>query len=143
MTTPSGKQPKINRPITSIPPIRKQDRSWARSNEEKANTFVHHLAQVFMPLPPNDPNFDSVIEEYLDAPGQLSLPPRPLTPAEVRREISSTNSHKAPGNDLIPGKILKELPRKAVVLLTIIYNSILRLGHFPLQWKYDHDSQTR
>jgi hypothetical protein len=29
-----------------------------------------------------------------------------------------------------------ELPRKAVVLLTIIYNSILRLGHFSLQWKY-------
>jgi hypothetical protein len=41
-----------------------------------------------------------------------------------------------PGYDLITGKVLKELPRKAVVLLTTIHNSILRLGHFPLQWKY-------
>jgi hypothetical protein len=73
-----------------------------------------------MPPPPNDPNIDSVIEEYLDTPGQLSLPPRPLTLAEVRREISSTNSHKAPGYDFITRKIPKEFPRKAVVLLTII-----------------------
>jgi hypothetical protein len=54
---------KINRSITPIPPIRKQDRSWARTNEEKANTFAHHLAQVFMPLPSHNPNFDSAIEE--------------------------------------------------------------------------------
>jgi hypothetical protein len=94
---------KINRPITSIPPIRKQDRSLARSNEEKANTFAYHHDQVLMPLPPNDPNFDSVIEEYLDTLGQLSLPPRPLTLAEVRREIISTKSHKTPGYDLITG----------------------------------------
>ena len=127
---------KIKRPITPIPPIRKHDQSWARSNEEKANTFAHHLAQVFKPLPSNDPTFDTGIKKYLDTPGQLSLPPRPLTPAEVRKEITTTNSHKAPGYDLITGKILKELPRKAVILLTIIYNSILRLGHFPLQWKY-------
>lgn len=127
---------KINRPITPIPPIRKRDRSWARSNEEKANTFAEHLAQVFTPLPSNNPIFDSLIEEYLNSPGQLSLPPRLFTPAEVWREIRLTNSHKAPGYDLIVGKVLKELPRKPVVLLTTIYNSILRLGHFPLQWKY-------
>jgi hypothetical protein len=60
---------KINRPITPIPPIRKQDQSWARSNEEKANTFAHHLAQVFMPLPSNDPTFDIVNKKYLDTPG--------------------------------------------------------------------------
>ena len=127
---------KINRPITPIPPIRKHDGSWARSHEEKADTFAHHLAQVFKPLPSKNPTFDSAVEEYLNAPGQLSLPPRPFTPAEVWREIRSTNPHKAPGYDLITGKILKALPRKAIVLLTIIYNSILRLGHFPLQWKY-------
>jgi hypothetical protein len=34
------------------------------------------------------------------------------------------------------GQILKELPRKAVVLLTTIYNSILRLTYFPVLWKF-------
>jgi hypothetical protein len=47
---------KINRPILPVPPIRKQDGSWARSNEEKVNTFSHHLARVFMPLPSKKPN---------------------------------------------------------------------------------------
>jgi hypothetical protein len=65
---------KINRPILPVPPIRKQDVSWARSNEEKANTFAHHLSWVFIPLPSKNPIFDSVVEEYLDTPGQLSLP---------------------------------------------------------------------
>jgi len=79
------------------------------------------------------PNFDSVVEDYLDTPGQLSLPNRLFTPAEVWREINLINLLKAPGYDLITGKVLKELPRKALVLLTTIYNSILRLAHFPLQ----------
>ena len=66
----------------------------------------------------------------------VSLPPRPITPAEVWREINWTSPYKAPGYDLITGKVLKELPRKAIVLLTTTHNNILRLGHFPLQWKY-------
>ncbi|KMQ93693.1 reverse transcriptase [Lasius niger] len=31
--------------------------------------------------------------------------------------------------------MLKELPEKALRFLTIIYNAILRLNHFPVQWK--------
>lgn len=45
------------------------------------------------------------------------------------------NPQKAPGYDLITGELLQKLPRKAVVLLTVIYNSILRLRYFPIQWK--------
>jgi len=88
-----------------------------------------------MPLPSKNPTFDSVVEECLHTPGQLSLPPRLSTPPEVWTEINLTNLHKAPGYDLITGKVLK-LPRKAVVLLTTKYNSILRLGNFPHQWQY-------
>ena len=64
---------KINRPTLPVPPIRKQDGSWA-SNEEKAKTFAHHLARV-MPLPSKNPTVDSVVKEYLHTPGQLSLTP--------------------------------------------------------------------
>jgi len=89
-----------------------------------------------MPQPSTNPAFDTLVEDYLETPGQLLLPSRPITPAEVWREINRTSPYKAPGYDLITGKVLKELPRKAVLLLTTIYNGILRLGHFPLQWKY-------
>jgi len=43
---------------------------------------------------------------------------------------------KAPGYSLISGKVLQELPPAAVVILTILYNNILRLYYNPLQWKY-------
>jgi len=46
------------------------------------------------------------------------------------------NPHKAPGYDLIDGTTLKSLPRKTIVLLTSISNSMLRLCYFPVQWKY-------
>jgi multidrug resistance efflux pump len=32
-----------------IPPIRKEDQTWARSNEEKSNTFTGYLEKTFKP----------------------------------------------------------------------------------------------
>jgi hypothetical protein len=70
MVIPFGKQPERSKlPILPVPPIRKQDGSLARSNEEKAITFAHHLARASMPLPSKKPIFDSVAEDYLDTPG--------------------------------------------------------------------------
>lgn len=43
---------------------------------------------------------------------------------------------KAPGFDLITGKILRELPDKAIILLCHIFNAMLRLTYWPLTWKY-------
>lgn len=42
---------------------------------------------------------------------------------------------KAPGFDLIDKKILTELPRKALVFLTTLFNGIIRTGYFPALWK--------
>jgi len=42
--------------------------------------------------------------------------------------IAGLNVRKAPGYDLISGKSLQELPPKSVVLLTTLYNSMLRLS---------------
>jgi len=35
----------------AIPPLRKTDSSWARSNMETTNKFAQHLAKVFTPHP--------------------------------------------------------------------------------------------
>ena len=59
-----------------------------------------------------------------------------FTPLEVAYEIdNNVNPKKAPGFDEISQRILKELPKKAIILLTHIYNAILRLECFPKQWK--------
>jgi hypothetical protein len=49
---------------------------------------------------------------------------------------NTCNSHKAPDFDLITGQVLQEIPTKAVVLLTTIYNSMPRLTYFPVLWKF-------
>jgi hypothetical protein len=35
---------KFKRPTLAIPPSRKQDRTWARTNKEKANQFAEYLS---------------------------------------------------------------------------------------------------
>jgi len=65
----------------------------------------------------------------------MSRPIKPFSFKEVVEALAHINVRKAPGYDLISGKVLKELPKKAVTLLTILYNSILRLSYYPLLWK--------
>jgi len=50
--------------------------------------------------------------------------------------IVRLNVRKEPGYDLISGKVLRELPPAAVVLLTSLFNSMLRLSYYPFLWKF-------
>lgn len=127
----------INQPRSPIPPLSKPDGSWAKNKVEKTRLFAEHFKQVFKPNPV-DANFDirPEVEEFLDSAHQLSLPIRPFKSSEVQNVITNElNPKKAPGYDLITGRILKELPRKAIVFLTMLFNAVLRTEYFPSQWK--------
>lgn len=81
---------------------------------------------------------DEEILDYLNAPYQLSTPLESFTTSEIRKEIELLNTHKAPGYDLITAEILKHLPKKAVELIRKIFDGMLRLCYFPIQWKHAH-----
>lgn len=66
----------------------------------------------------------------------MDLPIRRITPSDVQNEIKTLNNAKSLGYDNIDSKILKSLPNIPIIFRTTIYNSILRLNYFPLQWKY-------
>jgi len=40
---------RLKRPIMSIPPLRKPDRSWEKDDKEKAEVFAAHLEKTFQP----------------------------------------------------------------------------------------------
>jgi hypothetical protein len=48
------------------------------------------------------------------------------------------NPRKAPGYDIITGRILKEMWRKGIAHLTTICNAIIRAGYFWVQLKVAH-----
>jgi hypothetical protein len=77
---------KFKRPITSIPPIRKTDRTWARSSTEKVEVFAEHLVNVFST--PQQQNNDADIKDFLHDPHQLSYPIKAFSPTEVYQEIN-------------------------------------------------------
>jgi hypothetical protein len=115
------KQPKHN-----APPIRKNNAEpWAKSDKEKADLFAEHLSTVYNPL---NNDSDPHIDHYLAHPSTNQHPLTLTTPKEILGEITLLNPRKTPGADLITAKMLKEPPRKGIVLLPYIYNAILRIG---------------
>ena len=128
---------KLKQPQNTNPPIRTPQGGWARNNKEKAKIFAEHLVQVFQPHPTElTPEEEEEIQQFLELPYQLEYPIKPFQTNEIKNIISSKlNPKKAPGYDLITGKVLKELPEKGIRYITQIFNAILRTGHFPDQWK--------
>ena len=54
---------------------------------------------------------------------------RLLTPKQIKKEISYLTIRKSPGLDQGSPKILEELSQKGIVILTYLFNAILRLQY--------------
>jgi hypothetical protein len=59
-----------------------------------------------------------------------------VLPDEVEAHIRQLKSKKAPGPDELKAPIFKNLPRIAIVALTVIFNNCMRAHHFPPAWKH-------
>ena len=108
---------------------------WARTKQKKAEAFALHLAKVFVPNEAAPGSNEADIDNVLQQPFQLDIPLNATTPAEVIRTIRQLESKKAPGFDLVDKKVLSELPRKAIVYLTALFNCIIRVAYYPALWK--------
>jgi hypothetical protein len=107
-------------------PIRKPTGEWARSEHEKAELFTQHFKEVFKP---HSDDLNPEIEYYLDSPLQMSMPIKNITLTEIHQQIQNLNKKKAPGIELINGKVLSELPMEGIKFLVQLYNAILRLKY--------------
>lgn len=136
---------KVKEPQKVNQPVKKSNGTWARNDEEKAEAFVEHLVKVFQPPPRQIPSEhehqipsedEHQIHQLLEAPYQMSLPIKKFKMHEIEHIIfKKINAKKAPGYDLITGKVLQNLPKKGFKLLRIIFNAIVTRGYFPSQWK--------
>ncbi|VVC34751.1 Reverse transcriptase domain [Cinara cedri] len=117
-------------------PLKNNDNTWCTSDIGKPELFRTHLACVFQPHPDIfNPQFTEEVKDFLTTPLPVYLPPKAFSPNDISRCILSFPLRKSPGFDLITAEIARQLPKKAIIFLTYIINSILRLTYFPLQWK--------
>lgn len=109
------------------------------SEQEKADLLaenfekVHHQTEDF-----GDDETDSEVKLLYDklVSEQVSAENiKFVSPSEVRKAIKSLKPKKAPGPDGIQNIILKNLPHKAIVQLTNIFNACMKYSHFPQNWK--------
>jgi Reverse transcriptase (RNA-dependent DNA polymerase)/Endonuclease-reverse transcriptase len=118
-----------------IPPL-KVANTWYTSPQHKADLFSKILIEQFTPHPITNQPFVNSVLETLHAPLQLSPFNTYFTPNQVKEVIERSPPKKAPGYDLIVQPLLKALPKKGLVMLTQIFNAILRTTHFPSKWKH-------
>lgn len=111
----------------------------AYSNQDKANALADTLERTFTPHDdPSDIDKIEQVERQVRGLEHLASSPDDIfrtTPAEINRVISQLKSRKAPGLDQIPNAALKELSKKSIRFMAHVFNAILRLGYFPLQFK--------
>lgn len=118
----------FNPPANHNPPLRQQNGSWAKSNEEKAKLFAEHLCETFSTTTSNEVLPAENIEQQ-DQDISLS------TIDEINEQIRSLKPNKSPGFDLITVEVLKELPSVAITKLMNIINTAFRLKYVPAYWK--------
>lgn len=128
---------KILKTISTSSPLRKEDNSWVVSDTEKANLFGQHLSQTFTPHDITlNPTQSQIVTHSLESALPVSLPAKHTSPGEIEFIIKKLHNRKAPGFDRITNRIAKNLPKKVIILLSYIYNAMLRLSYFPLTWKF-------
>ncbi|GBP42597.1 RNA-directed DNA polymerase from mobile element jockey [Eumeta japonica] len=79
----------FKRPKNHVPPLRRQEGAWARSDYDKATAFAEHLHKVFTPLTSNDLAKDDVIASYLQSPNLLCFPLKAVKLSEIAGEIKA------------------------------------------------------
>lgn len=114
---------KFKHPVVRIPPIKNELGNWMHSDQKKADLFASYLYKTFQT---HDTQSNAVLTKMYKSNEILKY----VTPFEVVQEIDNNiNPKKAPGANEISPKILKELTRKGIVLLTSIFNACFRLEH--------------
>lgn len=124
----------LKRPVKRNTRIKNSDGTWCKSDKSTADAFAHHLTDIFQPYTFNSIEENNEVIEFLDSPCQMDFPIKHVSPNEVQSEIKISKK-KSPGYDQIDANVVNKLTRKSIIFLTLIYNSILRLNHFPSQWK--------
>lgn len=113
-------------------------RGLVYSAGDKAEAFADTMEAQFEPhYDVIDDDHEDMVEEYTEAyfeedPDDVI---EPFSPEEILVEVLGTKVRKAAGLDKIGARALQSCPPSLIDHLEVIYNTALRLRHFPTPWK--------
>lgn len=103
-----------------------KNRNRCRPDQETAQTFPNYLSNVLQPFTFNTVAEQEEVMHFLESACQMDLSIKHISPSEVKQWNYKTEYHK-------DSRILQN-KWWSVLFLTTIFNSIIRLNHFPIQW---------
>jgi hypothetical protein len=135
------------------PPPLAVDGTTATTPAERASVLADHLERALGG--PVDASFDEAFRVETEAriaadadlrplpslppdeetPADAEEPTRPVTTADVRREMRRLASGKAPGFDGLSSDMVRRCPPLVDSVLAAVFTSAYRLGHFPPCWR--------
>lgn len=120
----------LNRPQRQVPPIKDNAGKWVGNPKQKSSIFADHLCNTFKPYPQTTNDEYITLTEKVDEEDISHVSLR-----EIRNVCNHLNTKKTPGYDLITNKIIKELPKKALLKLQYIINACFKTKYVPRHWK--------
>ncbi|GFU30573.1 probable RNA-directed DNA polymerase from transposon X-element [Trichonephila clavipes] len=124
----------LRKPFQSIPPLKGALGSIAITPIEKAEVIADSLQEQF------DPNhvvgrelFDQHIHDevtnFINTPHVQEI--EPTTPTEILSYVQRLKPRKSPGLDHISNRMIKTLPLKFLLFITLLINQLFKNNYFP------------
>ena len=101
-----------------------EEQKFDRTNSEHIDTYINNRFQ-------RTEHYESIDYSRLDEQCHFT---RPIKEEKVSMAIKRLKN-KAPGLSSINKRVLENLPKKAIIALTNIFNACLSTGYFPLTFK--------
>jgi hypothetical protein len=125
----------INPNSNKIPPLKAVD-VYMNTDRDKCEIFASTLVNAFTLNSSLDNSTKNLVQKKLSESDILPQNILPyLSPNEILDIIKKLPKRKSPGHDLITNTILKNIPRKAIIFLTILFNFLIKMRYFPTEWK--------
>ncbi|MES9881747.1 MAG: reverse transcriptase family protein [Sedimenticola sp.] len=118
----------LNNTQRSLPTLEYNGNSYESDIDKASLLNDYFITQSTVDDTQSDPLYPSV-------PTNIALSSFNITPTDIIDVLSSLNTSKASGPDLLHPRILKEARCSLAVPLSIFFNSSVSSGTFPSQWK--------
>lgn len=127
---------RLKREDMSMPPLKRANETAYTDNIKTEFLADNYEAQfkenTTINVPFND-EIESTVKNAFLAPQLNNFDP--VEPHEIISYIKKTKIKKAPGKEGITNKMGKNFPPNIISILTVIFNAMFTLCHFPKNWK--------